>query len=95
MRYNDSATKQLIEELENLFPHQDVMCALGICYPQYWFIDTFEATYPQYIVTLKSFYRTPKKLWVPMNVETEDVEEWVSPYLNLLRHLITFAMWPS
>jgi hypothetical protein len=30
-----------------------------------------------HIATLKTFYGTTKKLWVPMDFETEDVEEWV------------------
>jgi hypothetical protein len=78
-----SAAKQLIEELEKRFPHQEVMCALGICYPQYWLNDTFEATYPGHIATLKSFYGTAKKLWVPVDAETEDAEEWVPPPLDI------------
>ena len=28
-----NVTKHLIEELEKHFPHHNVMCALGICYP--------------------------------------------------------------
>lgn len=79
--------KHIIQELENQFSHQEVMCALDICYPQYWFIDTFEATYPGYIATLESFSGTLNKLWVLM-----DVEEWVPSYLNFLKHLITFAI---
>jgi hypothetical protein len=78
-----STTKQLIEELEKRFPHQEVMCALGICYLQYWLNDTFEATYPGHIAKLKSFYGTAKKLWVHVDAKTEDDEEWVLPPLDI------------
>ena len=78
-----SAAKHLIEELEKRFPQQEVMCALGICYPQYWLTDTFEATFPGHIATLKTFYGTSRKLWVPADAETEDAEEWVPPPLDI------------
>ena len=59
------------------------MCALGISYAQYWLIDTLETTYPWHIATLKTFYRTTTKLWVPMDAKTKDVEEWVPPPLDV------------
>jgi hypothetical protein len=77
------AAKHLIEELDKRFPHHEVMCALGICYPQYWLTDTFEATYPGHIAILKTFYGTSKKLSVPAHGETEGVEEWVPPPLDI------------
>lgn len=59
------------------------MCALGICYPQYWLFDTFKVTFLGHIATFKTFYDTTKKLWVPMNVEAKDVKEWVPPHFDI------------
>ena len=46
-------------------------------------VDTFEDTYPGHIATLKTFYEITKKLWVHVDIEYEDVEEWVPPPLDV------------
>lgn len=41
-------------------------------------------TYPrQCTTTFKTFYGASKKLWVYVDVETADVEEWVPPPLDI------------
>lgn len=71
-----------IEGLEKHFPHHEVMCAMGICYTQYWLTNTFKATYPVHIATLTIFYGTIKKLCIITNTETKDVE-WMPPPLDI------------
>jgi hypothetical protein len=36
-----------------------------------------------HIATLTTFYGTTKKLWVPIDIETKDVDEWVSPPVDI------------
>jgi hypothetical protein len=39
--------------------------------------NIFEATHPGHIATMKTFYGTIKNLWVHVDTETENVEEWM------------------
>ena len=59
------------------------MCALGIRGSQHWLVGTFEATCPGHNATLKTLYGTTKKLWVHVDIEYEDVKEWVSLPLDV------------
>ena len=36
-----------------------------------------------HIATLTTLYGTTKKLWVPTDIESEDVDEWVSPPVDI------------
>lgn len=75
--------------------HQGVMCVLEMCYPQYWLIDALEATHLGHIAKLKTFYEIAKKLWVLMDIKTNDVEEQAPPPLgiyNLEFHISFFKI---
>lgn len=49
-----NATKDLEEELDKHFPHQEVTCALGICYARYWLTCTIKVAHPKHIPKLKT-----------------------------------------
>lgn len=62
-------------------PRGDV--CFGYMLPHCWLTNTFKATHPKHIATLKSIYGTTKKLWVHVDDETKDVEEYVPPSLDI------------
>ena len=62
------------KEVRETIPHQEVMC-FGHMLPLVLANDTFKATYHGHMAMLISFYGTMKKIWVPMDAKTKDVEE--------------------
>jgi hypothetical protein len=46
--------EMLMHELNHRFPHNDVLSAFGILYPQYWLQQGAEAAFPRHLQVLKN-----------------------------------------
>lgn len=61
LRCSKSGAK-IVDELEKHVLASKLMDALGIVYPQYCVMSTFDDTFPQHLSILKAFYGVAKKL---------------------------------
>jgi hypothetical protein len=51
-----AAAEELISQLASRFPAADLMDALGIIYPQYWFEDGADSNFEKHLRVIKMHY---------------------------------------